>query len=333
MLRTFQIDPEPAQQLLPTGASMRFEGLGYSSSGAVLGAATADTHEALLFRRGADGRFASAPFCTLAGLQYPHDISFENSGSEILAVAQRAGAVALFEPAGETYGPAPSFEIAGPDTKLEFTDAVAFVPGSDHLAACNLSLGTVSFYRVLSRKPVRIETAPCYELKHPAMDHPDGIAFSNDGAWLASANHGSHSVTIFRRGANAGDPIYGPYPVADIRDDDLRYPHSVAFTDNGHLIMTNAGANYMKVYRFTAGRTARDLSVAPVFKMAVNEEATFHEVNNRNKMEGGPKGLAVHGNEIAVCSPEIGIKIYRFREETLLDRLKRFIVGSSAATH
>jgi hypothetical protein len=333
VLRTFQIDPVPVQQLLPTGASMRFEGLGYSASGALLGAATADTHEALLFRRGPDGRFESAPFCTLAGLQYPHDVSFESSGSDILAIAQRAGAVALFQPAGDTYGPAPSFEIAGPDTKLEFTDAVAFVPGSDHIAACNLYLGTVSFYRVLSRSPVRIETSPCYELKHPAMLQPDGIAFSNDGAWLAAANHGAHSVTIFARDANTRDPVYGPELAADIRDDDLRYPHSVAFTDCGHLIMTNAGANYMKAYRLRAGATARDLSVEPLLKIAVNDAASFHAVNTRNKMEGGPKGLAVHGNEIAVCSPEIGIKIYRFREDTLLGRLKRSILGSGAAAH
>src|ERR1044072_2485945 len=315
MLRTFQMDPVPVQQLLPSGANARFEGLGYSSSGAVLAAATADTNEALLFRRRPDGRFESEPFCTLSGLKYPHDVSFENSRrSDILAIAQREGAVAVFEPVGEVYGPGPTFEIAGPASRLEFTDAVAFVPGSDHLAACNLYLGTVSFYRVLSRRPVSIETSPCCELKHPAMHQPDGIAFSSDGRWLASANHGANTLTIFGREANGGDPVYGPEPAAEIRDDDLRHPHSVAFTDNGHLIMTNAGANFMKIYRLTAGAGTRDISVDPVSAMTVNDETAFHEVTSRNKMEGGPKGLAVHGSELAVCSPEFGIKIYRFRE-------------------
>jgi hypothetical protein len=31
-------------------------------------------------------------------------------------------------------------------------------------------------------------------------------------------------------------------------------------------------------------------------------------------MEGGPKGVAVYNNSLAVCSPEIGVKIYAFRE-------------------
>jgi hypothetical protein len=31
-------------------------------------------------------------------------------------------------------------------------------------------------------------------------------------------------------------------------------------------------------------------------------------------MEGGPKGVAIHQNNLAVCSPQIGVKIYSFRE-------------------
>jgi hypothetical protein len=46
----------------------------------------------------------------------------------------------------------------------------------------------------------------------------------------------------------------------------------------------------------------------------VNDEDAFREVNAGNKMEGGPKGIATHGNTIAVSSPEIGIKLYSFRE-------------------
>ena len=325
MLRKFQVDPVPIQQLLPAAASARFEGLGYSSTGAVLGAATADTNEALLFRRGADGRFEATPFCTLSGLKYPHDISFCNSEgrTDILAVAQRTGAISLFAsaPSGDFYGPSPAFEIEGPESKLVFTDAVAFVPHSDYVAACNLTSSTISFYRVMSRSPLRVETSPCCELKHAAMRDPDGLGFSNDGAWLATANHGVNSVTIFQRDASAEDISYGSEPVVEIKDDDLRYPHSVAFTEAGHLVMTNAGANYIKVYRLTSTGSERRLVVEPVLKMAVNDQAAFMEVNSQNKMEGGPKGLAVHGNELAVCSPEIGIKIYRFQERTALGAL------------
>ena len=46
----------------------------------------------------------------------------------------------------------------------------------------------------------------------------------------------------------------------------------------------------------------------------VTDEKIFQATNQDNKMEGGPKGLAVHGRNIAVCSPEIGINIYSFEE-------------------
>jgi hypothetical protein len=322
MVRQFHIDAVPIQQILPAGAGQRFEGLAYSSSGAVLGAATADTNATLLFRRGSDGRFQDRPFCTLEGLRYPHDLSFPNSGQkDWIAIAQRTGAVALYEhnTIDDSYGPDPVFEIVGPESRLEFSDAVSFVPPqNDYLAACNLTLGTVSFYALLSHSPLRFATAPVFELKHPSLNQPDGLGFSNCGEWLAIANHGGGSVSIFRwqrRSFYRERPIYGPEPAATIEDGDLRYPHSVAFTTTGsHLAVTSAGANYLKVYRITDRGLAKEPLVEPVMKLMVNEESAFRAVNTQNKMEGGPKGIAIHGEELAVCSPEFGIKLYRYSE-------------------
>ena len=53
---------------------------------------------------------------------------------------------------------------------------------------------------------------------------------------------------------------------------------------------------------------------SPMAQVIVHDNETFQEVNMANKMEGGPKGVAVHTNNIAVCSPQIGVKIYSFRE-------------------
>jgi hypothetical protein len=52
----------------------------------------------------------------------------------------------------------------------------------------------------------------------------------------------------------------------------------------------------------------------PSGRTQVTDEKVFRATNQDNKMEGGPKGLAVHGRTLAVCSPEIGIKIYSFEE-------------------
>jgi hypothetical protein len=58
-------------------------------------------------------------------------------------------------------------------------------------------------------------------------------------------------------------------------------------------------------------------SDSPVLRRIVGPDSLFQEVNLRNKMEGGPKGIAIHDNDLAVCSPEHGIRIYPFRENGL----------------
>jgi len=95
----------------------------------------------------------------------------------------------------------------------------------------------------------------------------------------------------------------------------LRYPHSVAFTPRtNHLVVTNAGANYFDVYAPERGWFGTRWSREPVARQTVGPDALFHEVNARNKQEGGPKGVAVYKNNIAVCSPEHGVRIYSFHE-------------------
>ena len=55
-------------------------------------------------------------------------------------------------------------------------------------------------------------------------------------------------------------------------------------------------------------------SQSPVLKKTIGPESMFRQVNAANKMEGGPKGVAVTEQSLAVCSPEHGIKIYSLRE-------------------
>jgi DNA-binding beta-propeller fold protein YncE len=100
-----------------------------------------------------------------------------------------------------------------------------------------------------------------------------------------------------------------------IADPRLRYPHSVAFTPHtNHLVVTNAGANYFNAYAPRRGFLRTRWSQAPVAQVIAHDDATFKEVNTADKTEGGPKGVAINGATLAVCSPQIGIKIYSFRE-------------------
>ena len=316
----FRLRPEPAVHLTPfqrlAPARERFEGIAFSATG-TMAVATSDSDVVLLFERLADGRYADVPYRRIGGpqsaIKYPHDVSFAKvDGVELMAVAQRGGAIAIFaKKAGEKdFGEAPVFEIKGADARLDFSDGVAFVPPDNRLlAACNLTRGTVTFSRLHSLSPVRFDTVPEFELRHWRIFHPDGLAFSNCGGWLGLANHGNHTVAIFERTGGSASR-YGPRPAALIRDRYLRYPHSVAFTEDGQsLLVTNAGANYVNVYRQETGffgkrwvRTGRTVA---------GPEKTFRKVNAQNKMEGGPKGIAIYGDTVAICSPEFGIALYK----------------------
>ena len=316
-----EIDAEPVQHLMPEGAASRFEGIGFSPSG-IIAVATSDADTVLFFRPAADGRYENTPYWKIgganSGLKYPHDVSFSADGeTELLAVAQRGGAIAIYAKHRDSghFGSESVFAISGPESKLAFSDGVAFVPPhNDYLAACNLELGTVTFYRKTSSSPVRFETTPEFVLKHSDIRQPDGLAFSACGGWLAVANHGSHSATVFKR-ARGDKPRYGPRPVTVIEDSDLRHPHSVVFTPcTGHLVVTSAGANYFGAYKPKRSFFGTQWSQTSASRTIAGPEDVFREVNSLNKMEGGPKGIAIHQDLLAICSAQFGLNIYRFRE-------------------
>jgi DNA-binding beta-propeller fold protein YncE len=327
----FEIDAsggDSVQSLAPPNELDRCEGIAFSSSGDIIAVAGSDTNKVFFYRRQPGGPFEDTPYWSISGpasrLNYPHDVAFSPSGDEeLLAVAARGGAIVLFAKnrTDDTYGPDPVFEICGKRTKLDFSDGVAFVPpNNDYLAACNLIVGNVSLFRQISHSQVSFKLDPVFDLSHHSLSHPDGLAFSQCGTWLAVANHRNHSVSVFQRRNRAlsmGRLKYGPRPVTILKDPAMRHPHSVAFTPENHLVVTNAGANYFSVYEPRRHFLGMRWSQSPVSQTVVGSDRGFREINARNKMEGGPKGVAIHKNSLAVCSPELGIKIYSFRERAL----------------
>lgn len=294
------------QRVRPPAPHHRFEGIAFSPDGAFLAIATSESNMVFLYRH-ANGRVAEEPFATIqgarSGLKYPHDVAFSAAG-DLMAVALRKQGIAVYENRGEGFAPEPAFVIRGPRSGLKFSDGVAFV--GDHLAACNLESDSVSFYRMTSRSPLAFELEPSFELKDDSMYEPDGLAFSHCGRWLAVANHGKHTVAIFERAAGH-ELRYGPAPVALLGHRTFRYPHSVAFAPDGnYLFVTNAGANYFSVFEHRGRRWSR----SPAARRIVGPDTVFREVNARCKSEGGPKGIAIHDNHLAICSPELGIVMY-----------------------
>ena len=321
----FEVDTNPTvvQRILPQSKLERFEGIDLSPSGDVLAIATSETNAVLLFRRRADGRFEDGPYQTIDGSEYPHDVSFSNwKNGELLAVAQRAGAIAIYSKNGSNgeYTSSPMFEISGPHSRLAFSDGVVFVPPHDrYLAACNLELGTITFFRITSLSPLEIQNQPEHEWKHESIYHPDGLAFSNCGKWLAVANHGKQTVAIFQRrdGYLAGKKIsFYPEPVTIIKDPRLRYPHSVAFTPTtNHVIVTNAGANYFCAYAPKRRWFWTQWSQVPESQVVVHDDNSFQEVNMANKMEGAQKELLLTKTLWQFAAHRLASKFIRFMSD------------------
>jgi hypothetical protein len=317
----FELESNPVQRIMPLGRKERFEGIDFAGSGDILAIATSEANSVQLFRRGPDGRFEDAPYQTIGStgpkIEYPHDVAFSRAGADaLLAVAQRPGRITMHAKDGADghYTSASICEIGGARSGLAFSDAVAFVPPDEsHVASCNLERGTVSFFRKVSASPPAFDSTPAFQLKHRSIYHPDGLAFSSCGSWLAVANHGKQTVAIFRRddkSSAAGRLAFHRRPTAVIKDPRFRYPHSVAFTpETHHLLVTNAGANYLCAYAPRCGWFGASWSQEPVVQMMIHDDESFREVNTADKMEGGPKGVAVHRNTVAVCSPQIGVKL------------------------
>lgn len=322
----FEIDRSDAavQCLTPPSGGHRLEGLAFSPSGGTLGVAAINTNTVFLLRRQVDGGFDAAPYQCLVNSEAnsPHDVSIAQCGrTELLAVAKRIGVISIYAKRlfGDRYGAEPDFEIRGTQTRLKFSDGVAFVPPHNrYLAVNNLTDCRITFYRRSSLFPVVFDLEPAFELTHPSIVNPDGLSFSPCGRWLAIANHGNHSVSIFRRRNwlfKRGKLAYGPEPAQVIKAPDLCYPHSVAFTPRtNHLAVTNSGANYFCVFAPKRGSFSTCWTETPVLRQAFAPVDIFAKVNSDNEMEGGPKGIAIHQSAIAVSSPELGIRIYSFRE-------------------
>lgn len=252
-----------------------------------------------------------------SGLRYPHDVDF-SPDARLLAVADRECMVMIYAKRDRDggYGPEPVCQITGEISGLAFSDAVAFIPPDGAvLAACNLTSNKITFYRRKHADVQGFENAPFYELQGGEIYKPDGLAISRNGKWLAVANHGRHSISVFRRNNNNNGEFSFELESV-IKDRSIRYAHSVAFTPrHNHLLLTNAGANYVNIYRTNVSKDGHTTwTNVPSQQLLTGNDIEFSKINARNKMEGGPKGIAVDGRTIALCRPESGLSLYAYTE-------------------
>ena len=280
---------------VPADAFGWAEGIAYSSDGQTLAVAELEGHKvSFLFER-------RVPLAELSGrhIVAPHAVAFSGDDA-VLAVANRGNAtVTLHERTGtRTYSNEPYRILRRPDGIG--TTAVCFEPGSDSVIVVNHS-GSVTCFTP--------DGSVAWELTGEAcgFSMPDGLTLSPDGALLAVANNKSHEVTLHARTGNG----YRRSPLARLRG--LRHPHSLAFTpDSAKLIVTNSGGPNISVFRRQEGvwqtHPVMEWPACPYETFLVAHYEAFVASGRTLACEGGPKGLALHGERIAWSGPGFGVR-------------------------
>jgi hypothetical protein len=240
---------------------------------------------------------------TSDALKQPHGIDFLDEST--LAVTSRAGGVTLMVlPPGSPdlptcdQQPAQTWP-AGENSLFQAPGSIAVAPLPDRrseLLICDNNGHSVSRH-LLEWRNGGAEVIKREVLISNWLDVPDGIAVSPDGRWMAVSNHNPHNVLLYDRSASVD--------AASAPDGILRrvlYPHGLRFSPDGrHIVVADAGAPYLHVYR-PGAHGWRGVHEPESFR--VMDQVAFGKGNN-NPQEGGPKGVDIdHGGQAIVVTSE-----------------------------
>ena len=327
------------QRIVTPERDLRMEGVAFREDGNVMATALSDGNAVLLYRKDVNGElFEELPYCRLVldtdSLNYPHDIAFSlNDSGRYLAIALRSGGLAIYERAadGMNYHAKPIQVLDTKTSKLHYTDGVCFLPpNGEVMAVCNTATDElILFKQDVDNKEFSFNEWPIQAVWGDSIYHPDGIASTACGKYVAIANHHANNVAIFEVDSETSKLLREPIQV--ITDPSLKYPHSVQFTPQyDHLLVTCAGVNYVNVYTVENSQQEKQLKWSGVASqhLYLGFDKLFAEVNSENEQEGGPKGISMSKDLLAICRAETGLTLYPFVE---LQAEIRFPVNSNAS--
>ena len=132
------------------------------------------------------------------------------------------------------------------------------------------------------------------------LDVPDGISHSHSGEWIAVSNHDKNAVFIYRNDNSVDEESE---PTGKLRG--MSYPHGLRFShDDRYIFVADAGAPLVHVYKMDHRRWSG--KHFPVHGLRVIDDEAFTR-GHVNHSEGGPKGIALTGDDrilVASCEEE-----------------------------
>lgn len=202
-----------------------------------------------IYQRGSDGLYASRPLAStpfpapLAGFK-PHGMDVSPSGG-LLAVA--FGWTSSHQ---KTLG---LFRFDGADASIHLLDAmpdhilpgipkgIAFSPDERCLLVTYADLNCICIYDI-DPQAGRIHPVPRQRVEGEAtgLCRPEDIKVARDGRSIIVSNSGADCVTFYAFDP-ASNRITAPLPVHALAnpDADLRFPHGMAFSPNGDLLVVS----------------------------------------------------------------------------------------------
>ncbi len=194
----------------------------------------------------------------------PFSVAFSPSGTLLATANYTAGTVSLFtvDPSTGQLSPVTQTTATNADTGSE-PNSVTFSPNGGLLAVADYLSNTVSLFTVDQSSG---QIAPV--LQSPATNADTGsgpfsIAFSPNGALLASENYDAGTLSLFAVSQSSGQltPVTES-PAANMDTGSL--PVSVAFSPDGGLIATaNLGSDSLSVFTVYGPSTHAALALAP----------------------------------------------------------------------
>lgn len=226
-----------------------------------------------------------------ADFKHPHGVFWVDEHT--LAVANRQGAVALFEL--PTAWPVtrrlslPAIQAIDVADLVKTPGSISVSPvglGLVELLACNNYVNHVS--RLLLDRRDNYAVIASEVLLAEGLKVPDGVARSPSGRWIAVSNHDHRCVFLFRNDG-ALNPESGPSGV--LRG--IRYPHGLRFAqDETTLLVADAGAPLVHLFRSEDRDWTGERE--PATSVRVLSDEAF-ERGRSNPQEGGPKGIDLMG--------------------------------------
>jgi hypothetical protein len=132
------------------------------------------------------------------------------------------------------------------------------------------------------------------------FDIPDGISHSHSGEWIAVSNHDKNAVFIYRNDSSLDQESE---PAGKLRG--MSYPHGLRFShDDRYIFVADAGAPLVHVYKTDHRRWSG--KHFPVHGLRVIDNEAFIR-GHVNPSEGGPKGIALTGDDrilVVTCEEE-----------------------------